>query len=207
MPGSNEQPAADEDDVEYGWHVVDGMIESVDRRDAAEGEKEQTTKHREAVVQYLRPLCDGEEISLEFYHEPGKFSLSPALGRIAILLSDATAALHWITADATGNWMGVGQENRVIDPNAKQLRPIELKSNDWNHLKLRLDGDLVVLSLNGENVYQRRWEAEVGRKFGLFHDPTAYHVRARNIQLTGNWPEQLPDDLFQTTPAENVASK
>jgi hypothetical protein len=145
-------------------------------------------------------LCDGEEISLEFYHEPGKFSLSPSLGRIAMLLSDTNVGLHWITADPEGDWTGIDDSNRVVDEQAEQLRPIKLRDNDWNQIVVRLDGDVVTLRLNGEDVYRRKWEAEAGRNFGLFHDPTKYHVRARNIRLSGDWPGKLPDDLFGTKP-------
>ncbi len=55
-------------------------------------------------------------------------------------------------------------------------------------------------------VYRRAWEVEAGRQFGLFHDPTEYHVRVRNLRLTGDWPEKLPADLFELKPQEGMAS-
>ena len=187
--------------IGYDWQFVDGTMESVDHQKlAAEGKsarKKQRWTRREALVQYLRPLCDGEEISAEFYHQPGQFSLAPSLGRIAILLSRPKVGLHWITSDSGGNWTGIYNGNRVVDEQAEQLKPIRLKNNDWNQIAIRLDGEMVTLRLNGEDVYRRRWEAEAGRNFGLFHDPTKYHVRVREIQLRGDWPAKLPDRLFE----------
>jgi hypothetical protein len=206
MPGSEPSTPKQSDKIEYDWQFVDGAIESVAPKEASEDndspadQKQQEPPRCEALVQYLRPLCDGEEISLEFYHEPGKFSLSPSLGRIAMLLSDTNVALHWVTADPEGDWTGIDDRNRVVDEQAEQLKPIKLRDNDWNQIVVRLDGEVVTLRVNGEDVYRRKWEAEAGRNFGLFHDPKKYHVRARNIRLGGDWPAKLPDDLFETKP-------
>lgn len=204
-------PAAKKSDkVEYDWHLVDGALESVDH----EIEKKQSDasatpderRPREGLVRYLRPLYGSEQISLEFYHEPGKLSLAPALGRIALLLDESKVALHWITSDPTGNTTGFDETNRIVDDRVEQLKPIALKNNDWNQMTLRLEGETVTLSLNGEDVYRRVWEAEAGRQFGLFHDPTQYHVRARNMQLSGDWPETLPADLFELKPNKTLRS-
>ncbi len=155
---------------------------------------------REGLIQYLRPLIDGEQISLDFYYEQGKFGLSPALGRIAIRIADPQLGLHWITADSRGITSGVEDSNRVVDPQAELPEALVLNNMDWNQLSLRLDGDVATMRINGAVVYRRLWEKEAGRQFGLFHDPSEYHVRVRNMELRGNWPDQLPTQLFEIKP-------
>jgi hypothetical protein len=210
----NAPPARAEDEKpQHDWRLVDGVLESVDR--AAGGGKSpsdaskraaKTPPRREGLIRYLRPLGDGEQVSLEFYYEPGKYSLTPALGRIAILPGDKEVALHWITADAAGITTGVDDQNRVVDPQAEQPTPIALKNNDWNQLTLALEGDVATLSINGQAVYRRTWEHEAGRQFGLFHDPTQYQVRVRNVKLGGDWPEKLPADLLELKNKEQKTS-
>jgi hypothetical protein len=191
------------------WRCVEGEIRSVDLvAESAATAKENnaepyTEKRREALVEYLRPLSGGEQISLEFYHEAGKFSLAPAIGRIALLLDEPDVALHWITC---GNslWTGVEDTNRVVDPKAEQLDTVKLVNDGWNQLVVRMEGETVSLKVNGKEVYRRRWEAEAGRNFGLFHDPTKFHVRVRNVKLSGEWPEKLPPDYFEKRPEGNI---
>src|SRR5690606_9971141 len=117
-----------------------------------------------------------EQIDLEFYYELGKFCLAPALGRTALLLDAKELGLHWVTLN-NELWTGVETTNRVVDPDAEQLAPIELKESAWNELQLRLEKDTLTVSLNGTPIYRRRLEGEVDRKFGLFHDPARYQVR------------------------------
>jgi hypothetical protein len=193
------------------WQVTGGELQSIDQ--VAEREKRSAElnmpakpyeeKRREAIIQYLRPLCDGEQIDLEFYYEPGRFCLAPSLGRIALLLDEPEMGLHWVTFD-NEIWTGVAPTNRVVDPNAEQLAPIELKAQAWNELQLRLEGETLVVSLNGKPVYRRQWEQQVDRKFGLFHDPTQYHVRVRNVRLSGDWPEKLPTDFWELRPGNKI---
>ncbi len=195
--GSSSSRTSADDQSKAEWQFVDGDLESVVPRSPPDETAASAPRH-EALIQYLRPLCDGEEVSLEFYYESGQFCLAPSIGRVAILLSQPQLHLHWITSDSGGHWTGIGSENKVIDPQAEQLKLIELKENDWNQVAVRLDGEIVTMRLNGEDVYRRRWEATVGREFGLYHDPTEYHVRARNVRLSGDWPETLPENLFET---------
>lgn len=191
--------------IEHDWQFVDGVCESVDHSgELTDKEKEAAkdeTPRREALIQYLRPLWDGEEISLEFYYEAGKFSLSPAIGTIAMDLSKPqNVGLHWITSGAK-EWTGLGSKNLVIDEDAKQLGELKLKEKEWNSLAVRFEGDQLVLKINGTDVYQRVWDKQARRQLGLFHDPTKFHVRVRNVILRGDWPEKLPKNLFELRPA------
>ncbi len=183
------------------WQYIDGVLESVAAPSPKPGSKQETADQdpprQESFIQYLRPLCDGEEIALEFFYEPGKFNLSPAIGRIAMLLDESEIGLRWITSDPKGIWVGPGAGNRVVDPAAESLAPVELNPGEWNELSLRLEGDTAILRLNGEDVYRRAWTEATDRKFGIFHNPAEYHVKVRHVRLTGDWPEQLPGKLFE----------
>jgi hypothetical protein len=201
------EPPADDDKITYDWRLVDGALESIDRTsDGKPAKSKQARPQREALIRYLRPLGDGEQISLEFFHEPGKRTIAPALGRIAMLLDGGKVALHWITTDPAGIVTGVDDANRALDAQADELQTVALKDNDWNQLTLKLDGDVLTLAINGQDAYRRTWEAEAGRQFGLFRDPTQFHVRVRNVKLSGPWPEKLPADLFELKPKEKVTS-
>ncbi|REK10952.1 MAG: DUF1583 domain-containing protein [Planctomycetota bacterium] len=209
LPDDKEPDNSDKSDFE--WWLADGVLESVEH----EPKKPRSNAGiaallnaerppRERLIQYMRPLCNREQVALEFYYEPGKFTLAPALGRIAMLLEDDGVALHWITADPAGLITGIDDQNRIVDETAEQPNPVKLKANDWNQLTLRMEGDVAVLAINNQEVYRRTWEPEAGRVFGLFRDPTQFQVRVRGAALTGPWPEQLPEDLFELKSEDKV---
>ena len=196
-------------DVPYDWRFVDGEIQSVDHQllvdefkklNLSSGSPATTSVsgptanavRREAWMYFLRPLADDEKIELEFYHEQGRFSFAPTLGRIAILLDRPKTDLHWITSETKGEFFGITNDNRVNDSAAEQLSDVVLKENDWNQLSLGLGAGVVTLSVNGKDAYRRKWETNFHHQFGLFHDPTQTHIRVRNVRLSGNWPEKLP---------------
>jgi hypothetical protein len=198
---------ADEATITDDWRFAAGGLESVDRtKDGKANNRRPARAKREALIRYLRPLADGERISLEFFHKPGTLSLAPAVGRIAMLLDEEKVALHWITVDPAGIITGVDDSNSAVDEQAEQLQAVVLKANDWNQLTLRLDGDVVTLAINERDTYRRTWEPEAGREFGLFRDPARFHVRVRNASLSGPWPEKLPADLFELKPKDKVPS-
>ena len=191
------------------WRFTNGEIHSVDL-ETEQNANEKTSdsepfveERREALVQYLRPLAQDEQVALEFYHESGKYSLAPCIGRIALLLDQPEVGLHWVTCDDK-HWSGLGHDNRVVDPQAEQLASLQLKEKDWNKLVFRFEGENLIMSINGQDVYRRKWESGFDRKFGLFHDPKSYHVKARKLILSGEWPKSLPNDLFQLRDSINL---
>ena len=207
MPGDSAEVPQPNGQIDYDWQVVDGNLESVDHtklalnddtsRDQDGSESQEEPPRREALIQYVRPLCHGEQVSLEFLYVPEQFSVAPCIGRIAMDLSEPTVGLHWVTADKKGTWTGVDELNRVVDEEAQQPTEVNLKENDWNKIEVGLTDSVVTLRVNGQLAYSRDWEPAAGRQFGLFHDPQRYHVRVRNIVLTGNWPDRLPEELFE----------
>ena len=174
-------------------------------------EKEPTKPRSIGMIYYQRPLCDGETLELEFYQdskpEPteGKArtlpcSISPTIGRTAVLLDQPEIALRWIAGEGEKEWLGTDPEQRVVDPEARQLSKVQLRERDWNALSIRLLNGVATLFINGEAIYQRTWDSTTSPQFGLYHNPNTSQVRVRNIILAGNWPETLPETLFELLP-------
>ena len=53
--------------------------------------------YRESVLQYHRPLVDDGEVKYEFFYEPGKTEVHPAIDRIALLLRPEGVHVHRLT--------------------------------------------------------------------------------------------------------------
>lgn len=190
---------ADKEPKGLEWIYADGEIRTApsDETEASQSsDNDETNAGRESVLHYLRPLAAGEKLSLEFFYEPGKHTVAPCLGRVAMLLDEPEVALHWITADDS-QWTGVNNRNRVLDEQAEQLAPVELEPGEWNRLELSMEGDVVTLSINEQAVYRRAWEVDLDRKIGLFAYPNQHDVRVRGVKLSGDWPEKVPNDFFQ----------
>jgi hypothetical protein len=139
---------------------------------------------RESVLQYHRPLFEDGEVEYEFFYEPGKAEVHPALDRAAFLLRPEGVQLHWLT-DAQYDRSGISSDNAEPLPGA---RPVPLKAGEWNQLKLALQGDEAAISVNGTEVARRKLEATNHRTLGLFRFADASGVRVRNVIHRGHWP-------------------
>ncbi len=204
------------------WRCVDGVIENFvrepEKTDNAESKMiklgslsdSNSARTRTASITYVRPLCDGETIELEFYYDAqgmddspagskDRFSLAPSLGNVAILLDKPEVELHWMLSGIDQHWFGIAPNNRVRDPQAEQLSPVALKQKEWNSLKLSLVAGVATLSLNGRETYRRRWTDSGQATFGLFHEPDKFQIRVRSVKLSGNWPQSLPQDILATS--------
>lgn len=188
--------------VNYEWNMEDGVLESVNHsaRVAAAREKgieseSRQNRDREEWIYYLRPLCDGEEVAYEFYQEAGKFSLYPTVDRVAFKLGN-TPQEHWITSDESlfglkgDDYFDISAD-RIIE----KVHPIE---KQWNQLELRRDGQWVTISLNGKSACRTEVDANYDGRFGFLCVPKQFHVRVRAANLSGPWPEKLPENLFET---------
>ncbi|HEY1375258.1 MAG TPA: DUF1583 domain-containing protein, partial [Gemmataceae bacterium] len=169
-----------------------GRVEQPDGRPAPRS-------YAESALHYHRPLLEDGTIECEFYYEPEKFHVHPALDRLCFLLDPKGVQVHWLT-EGPHDRTGLPPENATTEPQCRRgPAMLPLKPKAWNRLALTLAGDTVTLRLNGEVVYERPVESTNQRTFGLFHyvDDTA--VRVRNVTYRGQWPKVLPpaDTLFK----------
>ncbi len=155
---------------------------------------------QESLLQYHRPMVEDGEIRYEFFYEPGKTVVHPALDRLAFLLDPEGVKVHWLT-DSQHDHTGLSPANVAVEAKSRRgPERLPLKPRDWNRVSLRLAGDLVKLSLNGESIYERVLEPTNGRQFGLFHYADESEVRVRHVQYEGRWPREIPPDVFPATP-------
>ncbi|MCI0359346.1 MAG: DUF1583 domain-containing protein, partial [Planctomycetaceae bacterium] len=144
---------------------------------------------RESLLQYHRPLVEDGEVEYEFYYEPGKAEVHPALDRLVFLLHPDGPRLHWLTSGAYGLRDGLAPDNS--EPLAGAM-PVPFKTREWNKLKLTLVTGEVVIAVNGQEVARRKLEASNLRTLGWFHYTDASTARIRNVVYRGQWPTQLP---------------
>jgi tetratricopeptide (TPR) repeat protein len=152
----------------------------------------------QSVLQYHRPMLEDGEVEYEFWYEPGKVEVAPALDRLALLLTADGVKVHWLT-DAAHERSGLAPDNEAVEKdNRRGPDRLPLKAKEWNKVKLAVAGDRVKLTLNGVEVYERPLEATNQRTFGLFHYTDATEVRVRQVTYRGQWPKTLPaeDDLL-----------
>ncbi|MFG0296608.1 MAG: DUF1583 domain-containing protein, partial [Maioricimonas sp. JB045] len=187
------------DAFEPDWQLTDGVL-------TATTSEPQEGVTSQSLLRYQRPLLDGETIRYEFFYEPDTTGVHPALGRMAFLIDKSGVRVHWVTS---GNveWTGLPEDNALLEPlNRRGPRQPPLKQNDWNEVTLaRADGK-VELSLNGEMIYQRPVDEDSNSTFGLYRDRTREAVRVRNVVMTGDWPETVPEDLLQTVDDDVAAA-
>jgi tetratricopeptide (TPR) repeat protein len=157
---------------------------------------------QESVLKYNRPMLEDGEIAYEFFHEPGKVMVHPALDRLTFLIEPDGVKIHWMT-DAQYDRTGLTPENATIEPDRRRgpASP-PLQPNAWNRIKLTLAGDVVTLALNDVVIYERPLESTNQRDFGLFHYADETEVRVRNVTYRGQWPRTLPAGLLGTSKAE-----
>ncbi|MDE2507099.1 MAG: DUF1583 domain-containing protein, partial [Planctomycetota bacterium] len=147
---------------------------------------------RESVLQYHRPLFEDGVIAYEFFYDPGKAMVHPALDRLAFLIEPDGVATHWLT-DAPHDRSGLAPDNRDVDRSIRRGPAAPpLKAHAWNQVAIEVKGDVATIRLNGVEVAQRTLEPSNQRTFGLFHYPELSEVRVRRVVMRGAWPRTPP---------------
>lgn len=146
----------------------------------------------ERLLQYHRPIFEDGSINYEFYYRPGEVHVHPALDRLTFVLDPSGVRLHWIT-DGIHDRTDLDPAN-VFDESENRRGPnqLPLEVDAWNRISLKVAGDLVHLSLNDQEIYERKIEVTNQRKFGIFHYADQTDARVRNFVWKGSWPRKLP---------------
>lgn len=177
----------------YDWEARDGELTGTRRTD--KGIKAQSR------IYYFRPMSDGETVRYEFLYEPGKTEIHPTFGNVAYLLSSNDVKLHWLNRrDWDFEIFGVDPANMVDDPSAtKHSDSLPFKINDWNSMEVAFKGGKVNFTLNGKPIYERQVQPADPTTFGFFRYKDVVESQVRNIKLSGNWPTEVPADMFQNS--------
>ena len=172
------------------WSISDGIISRAPRSE------NDTTSTRASRLHYFRPLQDGESISYEFFQDESP-AIHPALGRMAFVISPGGVNQTWIV-DGQLEWTGLAQDNSIANPLARRgPRDLPLNSNNWNKVMVAIRDDVATISLNDTTIYQQKIDAVHSRQFGFFAQPNVQPIQIRNVVLTGDWPETIPEEILQ----------
>lgn len=168
----------------YDWNTKEGVLL---------GESNDTVAaDAQSWIYYQRPLQDGEEFRYEFFYVPGNSVAHPTIGRVALLLAPQGVQAHWI---ARPGWddavLGISTDNEITEPGCRRgSESLPLRENDWNSVKLAINKDVAVVSLNDTIIYERPLEPQLDRRFGVFRYKRQTS-KVRNAVLTGPWPGTL----------------
>ncbi len=155
---------------------------------------------RESLLQYHRPLFEDGVIAYEFFYDPGKAMVHPALDRLAFLIEPDGVATHRLT-DAPHDRSGLAPDNRDVDRSIRRGPAAPpLKARAWNQVAIEVKGDVATIRLNGVEAAQRTLEPSNQRTFGLFHYPELSEVRVRRVVMTGAWPRTPPQSADLNPP-------
>jgi len=159
----------------------------------------------QGLLLYERPLMSGETLSWDFDYLAGQTEVHPALGRLAFLFRPDGVRLHWMSIGAHA-WTTLPADNEVMIPEDRRGSAMLTLKDGWNTASLNLNGDLVTLAVNGDAVYEHTLRSHDSRQFGLFHFRDQTTASARNLKLTGDWPERINEDVLQQLTASVSAN-
>ena len=179
-PDDDDEATADPDPA---WQKPGDAIFGRKLKDAA-GSKQ------ESLLQYHRPMLEDGEVSYEFFHDPGKAAVHPALDRLAFLIEPGGVKLHRLT-DGPADRTGLAPDNLADEPrNRRGPADLPIKPGAWNRMALAVLGDKVTLRLNDVLIDERPIEPTNQRTFGLFHYADEAEARVRNVTYRGSWSKQ-----------------
>lgn len=157
---------------------------------------------RESLLQYQRPIPTTGAVRYEFFYEPDGVIVHPAVGRMALMLLPDGVNLHWIT-DGPFDRGQLSPSATILEPEAQRgPASLPLKAGQWNSATVSLTEKRIRLELNGELVFERKIEPENLRTFGLFRFGDQHDVRVRNVTMSGDWPQTLPELMQQSLAAK-----
>ena len=177
--------------LESAWEAAQGVIRTRPRE-----RSDSPDQLDESLLSFERPLLRDETVKYEFFYEPGKVDVSPAVGRVAFLLQSEGVRIRWVTSD-NNEWTGLTVDHAIVEPLCRRgPRPLPFKPDHWNTISVSRTDQTITLSLNGVEIYERIIDWVGDTRFGLYrHDKNA-DVKVREVVLTGDWPKSLPQEAF-----------
>ena len=172
----------------------DGSLASGNRT----SDPQQVVRKTHNCMIYSRPLLDGERFDYEVWQDSTTPAAAPVIGLTAMMIEDGRIRLHWLPTAREVAGGGIAVDNRADDPLSQQLSTAKLNNDQWNQISLRVEGNQIFLSINGSDVYRRPIPTGATTEFGWLSNPEQPSIRIRHATLKGNWPSELPNDLWET---------
>ncbi|WDQ16277.1 DUF1583 domain-containing protein [Rhodopirellula sp. P2] len=174
---------------ELDWQVQSGVLLGDAKQDPAAAE-------HPGLLQYQRPLGDGESIAYQFFFDGDASIVHPAVGRMAFLLEPSGMRVRWLTT-GSNDWTTLPMDNAALEPLSRRgPRSLPLKPNEDNDVRLELFGGKVLVHLNDELVYQRDLEPGAGTQFGLYRSSRGAPAKIQSVVMKGDWPETIPEEFL-----------
>jgi hypothetical protein len=147
--------------------------------------------HLESLLCYYRPLTEGNSLEYDFFYEPDRTHVHPALDGLAFLLQPRGVSLHPIS-DGKYEQGDADPAVTVVESDYRR-GPMELplKAAAWNRCRLTVRANAVDVSLNDQLIYSRPLQAANQRVFGFFRYAGESEVRLRNVM----WREHSTGDF------------
>lgn len=188
----------------YDWSCQNGLITGR-RKERSEIIGTMTDITAQGLLQYDRPLVSGETLTWEFEYVPGQVLCHPCLGRVAIVLSEDSAALNWIPVSADDR--SLFPVGHMVDVYQSHDKP--LLTSGWNTGRVEMKDTQAEVFINEQKVAVLPTASSTvgalpgslrgsryGIQFGLFHYVHQTKAHVRNVVLSGPWPESLSSDEF-----------
>lgn len=171
------------------WSEVEGELRG-------RGGNNSSTAGGQSHLQYMRPLLDGETFSYKFDYAKGKQEVHPAIGRIVILMREDGVKLRWLPMEFSAESANLPPLHEVSPGELIGDGKPELVDGGENLVKITVEGDDAVVEVNGKQIC--RFALATDRRFGFAAEVGRSYV-VREATLTGDWPTEMPAEIFQPT--------
>ncbi|QDT04607.1 hypothetical protein K227x_30000 [Rubripirellula lacrimiformis] len=178
---------ANEEDLESRWGQINGRA----NYELAKG------CNAESLLVYTRPVLEDGSVEYQFWYQPGKFEVHPAIGQRCLILGSDAVESHLITDgkfDRTGRRPDNRLHRAVRSTDVPDVTPLSsvLREGSWNTMMVSIVADQLSLFLNNSLVHRQRLGEHDPRKFGLFHYRDRTAARVRRVRWAGDWSTDLP---------------
>ncbi|ELP32156.1 hypothetical protein RBSWK_03855 [Rhodopirellula baltica SWK14] len=170
-----------QDDADQRWATTDDHANGF-----ITGKRIENVGHTsvESLAHYHRPILEGGVIEYEFFYQSGEYSAHPAIERLVFRLDAKGVRPHWVRDPS------VRMPSTSTDSSPDSI-PLRLKENDWNRVRLTIQGDQLQIAVNGVDAFQHTL-IQRQRRLGLYYVGSESKLKVRNMIWTGDWPKSLP---------------
>jgi len=146
------------------------------------------SRFAESYIRYRRPMLEDGVVEYEFQFADNA-EIHPAIGSYAFLIRQEGIQIHRVTPLADDVPALLTNNATPLDPPCK---PLALKKNEFNKVRLELKGDDVSITINNDPVATVRInEPATKRHIGLLLLDGKSGI-VRNMKYRGQWPKTLP---------------